>query len=85
MRLLYIHWFFRHSTNLMRLQHITLRSLRKLTKQVQEYRQSHDDERLCIKRTVEEYDETLGHYTEIDNAPINVICPTISLYTGCGV
>ena len=31
--------------------------LRKLTKQVQEYRQSHDDE--AVKRVVEEYDETL--------------------------
>ena len=31
--------------------------LRKLTKQVQEHRQSHDDD--AVKRVVEEYDETL--------------------------
>ena len=34
--------------------------LRKLTKQVQEYRQAHDDE--AVKRVVEEYDETLEWY-----------------------
>lgn len=34
--------------------------LRKLTKQVQEHRQSHDDE--AVKRVVEEYDETLEWY-----------------------
>ncbi len=31
--------------------------LRKLTKQVQEYRHNHDDE--AVKRAVEEYDDTL--------------------------
>ena len=31
--------------------------LRKLTKQVQEFRQNHDDD--AVKRVVEEYDETL--------------------------
>lgn len=34
--------------------------LRKLTKQVQEYRQSHDEE--GVKRVVEDYDETLEWY-----------------------
>ena len=34
--------------------------LRKLTKQVQEHRQAHDDE--AVKRVVEEYDETLEWY-----------------------
>jgi len=34
--------------------------LRKLTKQVQEHRQNHDDE--AVKRVVEEYDETLEWY-----------------------
>ena len=34
--------------------------LRKLTKQVQEHRQNHDDE--AVKKVVEEYDETLEWY-----------------------
>lgn len=37
--------------------------LRKLTKQVQEHRQSHDDD--AVKRVVEEYDETLECYIPV--------------------
>ncbi len=37
--------------------------LRKLTKLVQEHRQSHDDE--GVKRVVEEYDETLEWYVTV--------------------
>jgi len=37
--------------------------LRKLTKQVQEHRQNHDDE--AVKRVVEEYDETLECYVPV--------------------
>ena len=37
--------------------------LRKLTKQVQEHRKSHDDE--AVKRCVEEYDDVLDKYVHV--------------------
>ena len=37
--------------------------LRKLTKQVQEHRQSHDDD--AVKKVVEEYDDTLECYIPV--------------------
>lgn len=44
-----------HKLDVMATQHTE--KLRKLTKQVQEYRKDHDDE--AVKRCVEEYDDTL--------------------------
>ena len=55
-----IHWFLQAFHKLDEIATHHTEKLRKLTKQVQEYRQSHDDE--AVKRTVEEYDETLERY-----------------------
>ena len=65
MRLLCIHWLLQAFHKLDEIATHHTEKLRKLTKQVQEYRQSHDDE--AVKRTVEEYDETLERYTEMDD------------------
>ena len=56
MRLLCIHWLLQAFHKLDEIATHHTEKLRKLTKQVQEYRHSHDDE--AVKRTVEEYDET---------------------------
>ena len=59
MRLLCIHWLLQAFHKLDEIASHHTEKLRKLMKQVQEYRKNHNDERLYIKRTVEEYDETL--------------------------
>ena len=59
-KLLCIHWFLQAFHKLDEIATHHTEKLRKLTKQVQEHRQSHDDE--AVKRTVEEYDETLERY-----------------------
>ena len=71
MRLSCIHWLVQAFHKLDEIATHHTEKLRKLTKQVQENRQSHDDE--AVKRAVEEYDETLERYTEIDNPLINVM------------
>lgn len=62
-----------HKLDVIATQHTE--KLRKLTKQVQEYRKDHDDE--AVKRCVEEYDDTLEKWAHFNSNP-HMLFPVMS-------